>query len=155
VHINDTHEETLRLSRCLLNKNSIHFLNFSEVKPYQKFLHQLNYYENFIISNNLNFEDYCISASSVLSLYGLREGNDLDYLHSNLVQIEGHSDIHSHNEYGQNRYLQEIKDIIFNPNNHFYYGNLKVASLNVIKLLKEKRGEEKDKIDVELINTIL
>lgn len=155
VHINDTSEETLRLARCLFNKNSIHFLNNSQLQYYPKFLKQLNYYENYIKSNNLNFEDYCITASSVLSLYGLREGNDLDYLHFNSPKIKGHPDIHSHNEYGVGKYNKNIDDIIFNPSNHFYYGNLKVASLRIIKELKEKRGEEKDYKDIELINKTL
>jgi len=154
VHINDTHEETLRLSRCVLNKNSISFLNHCNIKPYQKFLQQVSYYENYIIENGLDFEDYCISASSVLSLYGLREGNDLDYLHTDSKQIQGHPDIHSHNEYGIDRYTKKTKEIVHDPNNHFYYGNLKVASLDIIKALKTLRGELKDKVDVELINTV-
>ena len=155
VHINDTHEETLRLSRCLFNKNSIHFLNNSQLKNYSKFLNQLNYFEQYIIQNNLDFEDYCITASSILSLYGLREGKDLDYLHFNPHIIQGHPDISSHNEYGVGKYPKDKDDIIFNPDNHFYYGNLKVASLNIVKELKEKRGEEKDYIDINLINSII
>lgn len=154
VHINDTHEETLRLSRCILNKNSVKFLNNCNMKPYHKFLQQLNYYENYITRNGFDFEDYCISASSVLSLYGLREGNDLDYLHTDSRQIQGHPDIHSHNDYGKGRYTKKIEEIVHDPNNHFYYGNLKVASLDIIKALKTRRGEEKDKVDVELINTV-
>tara|TARA_R110001592_G_scaffold4349_2_gene24566 strand:- start:6698 stop:8725 length:2028 start_codon:yes stop_codon:yes gene_type:complete len=155
VHINDTYEETLRLSRCLFNKNSIHFLNNSELKNYNNFLNQLNYFEQYLIENNLDFEDYCITASSVLSLYGLREGKDLDYLHFNPHIIKGHPDISSHNEYGVERYSKHKDDIIFNPENHFYYGNLKVASLEIVKALKEKRGEEKDYIDINLINKVI
>lgn len=155
VHINDTYEETLRLSRCLFNKNSIHFLNNSQFKNYYNFLSQLNYFEQYLIQNNLDFEEYCITASSVLSLYGLREGKDLDYLHFNPHIIQGHPDISSHNEYGVGKYSKDKDDIIFNPDNHFYYGNLKVASLNIVKMLKEKRGEKKDYIDINLINTII
>tara|TARA_R100000084_G_C4593324_1_gene119554 strand:- start:260 stop:637 length:378 start_codon:yes stop_codon:yes gene_type:complete len=125
------------------------------MKPYHKFLQQLNYYENYIVNNGLDFEDYCISASSVLSLYGLREGNDLDYLHTDSKEIQGHPDIHSHNSYGIGRYTKKIKEIVHDPNNHFYYGNLKVASLDVVKALKVARWEEKDKVDVELINSIV
>jgi len=155
VHINDTHEETLRLSRCLFNSNSIHFLNNSKLSNYQTFQSQLNYFEQYLIANNLDLEEYCIAASSVLSLYGLREGKDLDYLHFSPHIIQGHQDVSSHNEYGVGRYSKDKDDIIFNPDNHFYFGNLKVASLNVIKDLKLKRGEEKDYIDIDLINTVI
>ena len=115
----------------------------------------MNYFEQYLIENNLDFEDYCITASSVLSLYGLREGKDLDYLHFNPHIIKGHPDISSHNEYGVERYSKHKDDIIFNPENHFYYGNLKVASLEIVKALKEKRGEEKDYIDINLINKVI
>lgn len=154
VHINDTHEETLRLSRSVFNENSIHFLNNSRIKKYSNFLNQLKYFEDYLTKNNLDFEEYCITGSSVLSLYGLREGRDLDYLHFNPHIISGCKNIDSHNEYGIGRYSKNKDDIIFNPENHFYYGNLKVASLQIIKSLKEKRREEKDLRDIKLINLI-
>ena len=88
-------------------------------------------------------------------MYGLREGKDLDYLHFSPHIIQGHQDVSSHNEYGVERYSKHKDDIIFNPENHFYYGNLKVASLEIVKALKEKRGEEKDYIDINLINKVI
>ena len=62
--------------------------------------------------------------------------------------------ISSHNEYSHGRYDKTIDDIIYNPKNHFYYNGIKFASLDIIKALKTRRGEEKDKVDVELINTV-
>ena len=61
-------------------------------------------------------------------------------------------DIHSHNEYSKGRYDKTIDDIIYNPENHFYFNGLKYASLDIIKQLKEKRGEDKDKKDLNLID---
>ena len=153
VHINDTHEETIRLSRVLFNDNSIHFMNNSNLLPYQNFQEQLNYFKNWIIQNGLDIEDYCVTASSILSMYGLREGNDLDYLH-NGSEIQGHNMVHSHNEYGTDKYHTHRDDIIYNPVNHFYYDDIKFASLDVVKRLKEKRGEPKDFIDLELIGGV-
>lgn len=155
VHINDTHEETLRVSRCVFNDNSIHFMNKAKLRHFSSFLKQLDYYTKYLNQHSLDTEEYCITASSVLSLYGLREGVDLDYLHFNNHVIEGHSDIHSHNEYGVGRYHIERDDIIFNPSNHFYFDNIKLASLNVVKELKERRGEPKDLIDTSLIRSVL
>ena len=156
VHINDTYEETLRLSRCLLNRNSIHFLNNSKPQNYYNFYKSLNYYEEYINKNDLNHEDYCLTASGVLSLYGLREAADVDYLHDNGHEIFDPSDnIHSHNSYGVGIYKKSYHEIIHNPENHFYYGNIKVASLDVIKELKEHRNEEKDKVDVLLMENAI
>jgi hypothetical protein len=63
--------------------------------------------------------------------------------------------ISSHNEYSNGRYDKTIDDIIYNPKNHFYYNGIKFASLDIVKSLKVNRWEEKDKIDVELINSVL
>ena len=155
IHINDTHEETLRLSRCLFNGNSIHFLNNSVIANYENFAKYLNFYEQFINDNGLNSEDYCITASGVLALYGLREAADLDYIHGTSQIIEDpKNNVNSHNEYGLDLYDKTYDDIIYNPANHFYFGNLKVASLDIIKDLKTKRNESKDKVDVNLIESI-
>ena len=104
----------------------------------------------------MNHEDYCLTASGVLSLYGLREAADVDYLHDNGHEIFDPSDnIHSHNSYGVGIYKKSYHEIIHNPENHFYYGNIKVASLDVIKELKEHRNEEKDKVDVLLMENAI
>jgi hypothetical protein len=155
VHINDTPEETLRLARCLFNENSIHFLNNAELKNYTNFLNQLDYFKNNINENNLDIEDYCITASSVLSIYGLREGNDIDYIHHDNIKIEGNPMVSSHNTYGENLYPYKYDEIIYNPQHHFYAGGIKFTSLDIVKKLKEKRGEEKDVIDIKLINNFL
>jgi len=155
IHINDTHEETLRISRCLFNSNSIHFLNNSVVANYGKFNKYLNFYEQFINSNGLNPEDYCISASGVLALYGLREAKDLDYIHGTPKIIKDpKNNVNSHNEYGLNLYPKTYDDIIYNPANHFYFGNIKVASLDIVKAIKVSRNEPKDIVDLNLIESI-
>jgi len=39
-------------------------------------------------------------------------------------------------------------EIIYNPPNHFYYRGIKFASLEMVKQMKSKRGEEKDISDL-------
>lgn len=156
VHINDTHEETIRLSKLIFNKNSVHHLNNAKTVNYTVFDSCLTGFKNKINEMGLDIDDYCIGGSSPLSAYGLREGNDLDYLHFDPTEIKDSADlIHSHNAYGVGKYHLDRDEIIYNPDNHFYYRGIKFASLGVIKALKEKRGEPKDIKDVELINTIL
>jgi len=152
-HINDTHEETMRIVRVFFNDNSIHHLNNSNYIYYSKFQEQFEYYKKYITDNNLNPDKYCITASSVLSTYGLREGQDLDYLHDGDT-IDGHEDIHSHNQEIHN-YTKTRDDIIYNPNNHFWYDGVKIASLEVIRELKQNRNEPKDIVDVNMIEGVL
>ena len=153
IHINDTKEETLRLARCYFNKNSIHFMNNARYAYYSEFEEQLGYFKRHIAANNNDPEDFCITASSVLSRYGLRQGRDLDYLQSGTEEIVGHEEIHSHNKYGVGRYSTTYDDIIRNPRNHFYFNDVKYASLEIVKKLKEKRGEAKDMRDLDIINS--
>ena len=156
VHINDTHEQTLRLSKIFFNDNSIHHLNNTPQFNYLKFENTISSFKNLIEKNNLDIDDYCLVGSSPLSVYGLREGEDLDYLHINSFNIKDDKDlIHSHNEYGKNLYGLNYDEIILNPDNHFYSRGVKFASLNVIKNMKQKRNEPKDIIDINLINTLL
>lgn len=154
VHINDTDEEAIRLGRTLFNNNSVHALNNSKLVYYNDFENQLEYFKKFIENNNLDVEDYCITASSVLSKYGLRPGKDLDYLHRG-SKIKGHHMIHSHNEYAIGKYSTNIDDILYNPDNYFYYNGLKFASLDIVKKLKEFRMEQKDINDIKLIEGVL
>ena len=144
IHINDTWEETFRLSRAFFNKNSIDMMNAMKSNyyaPYDNLSYSL--FQN-LIRNKIDPDDYCVTASSVLSVLGLREGRDLDYLHRG-PRIDGHPDIDSHNEYSKGRYSKTIDDIIYNPENHFYFNGLKYASPEIIKDLKEKRGKKKIK----------
>ena len=152
-HINDTHDETVRLSRVFFNDNSIHYMNSASLVYYPKFYEMLDYYKRFIDHHSLDSDEFCVTASSILSLYGLREGQDLDYLHGEKM-IDGHPEIHSHNNEIYN-YTTSKDDILYNPENHFYFDGIKFASLNIIKQLKEKRSEPKDIVDIGLIENIL
>ena len=62
--------------------------------------------------------------------------------------------IHSHNSYALGRYHTSVDDIIYNPDNYFYFNGVKFASLDVVKKLKEKRMEEKDKKDLKLVERL-
>ena len=63
VHINDTHEETVRIMpRVLFNTNSIHYMNNSKLKYFSKFENLVHYFKNWILENNLNIEDYCVTV---------------------------------------------------------------------------------------------
>lgn len=156
VHINDTHEQSLRLSRILFNDNSIHHLNYSKIVYYEKFNFSLLKFKKYLEENNLDLDEYVIVGSSPLSSYGLRESNDLDYIHFNKIKIQDDQDlIHSHNEYGLDLYVPNYDEIIFNPEFHFYHMGVKFASLDVIKKMKIKRNEYKDVLDIDMINNII
>ncbi len=155
VHINDTHEETVRLAKCFYNQNSIDFLNRFNGRLFPLYESLLSEFEGWISQNELDSENYCISAGSVLTAFGLKECKDIDYLHSNEKAYTGNYLIQSHNDYGIGRYHVHRDDIIHNPDNYFYRYGVKYSSLDVVKKLKKRRGEDKDFRDIRLINSIL
>ena len=46
-------------------------------------------------------------------------------------------------------------EIIYNPENYFYFNGFKFISLNILKKMKQNRNEEKDKNDLKLINKLI
>lgn len=156
VHVNDTHEQTLRLARILFNDNSIHHLNKTKPVHFSKFEKCVNRFKKFLEDNNLDIDEYCVAGSSPLSIYGLREGEDLDYIHLNPTIVQDELNlIHSHNEYGKELYQPNYDEIILNPDFHFYSMGVKFASLDIIKRMKTKRNEPKDITDIQLIDTVI
>jgi hypothetical protein len=155
VHINDTHEETVRLAKCLFNKNSVHFLNTFNGRFFPLFEQLLGEYSAWIEEGQLDSENYCVSAGSVLTAYGVKECKDIDYLHSSPEEVPGNELVTSHNAYGIGRYHTETDDIVHNPENHFYRYGVKYSSLSVVKKLKEGRRESKDFKDIRRIDKLL
>lgn len=147
LHINDTHEETMRLVRVLFNQNSLHFLGWSNFQKFPGFNKMLREYRAFLADKNV--EDFCIDGSAVLAAYGLRECRDLDYLDRN--DVPGPSDlINNHNE--EMRYhITHKDDLIYNPNNHFWHSGVKFVALHALTGMKSNRGEKKDRKDVSMM----
>ena len=151
VHSSDNRKESITLAETLFVPNSIHFLNYAKLAHFNKFESWLKKYRKWIEMNNLNMECFCIDASAILSAYGLRKCADLDYLHHGYDNIStGDNYIASHNS-SIHHHVYDKDDIIFNPDNHFYYKNVKFAALHVIRAMKHKRNEPKDRVDVAMI----
>jgi hypothetical protein len=145
IHINDTQEETKRISRALFNKNSMHFLN--NANPTKRFIKMFRHFENSFVMNG----EVCITASMIMAAYGLREANDIDYLHLDDLKYQDRYLISSHNKYINDFYPDTLENIIIDPRNHFYYHGFKFISLDILKKLKEKRNELKDIKDIRLM----
>ena len=154
IHINDYHEETLRLSQLFFNDNSIHFLNAARPEFYERFYQLFYYYRDWLVRHGADGEHFCVDGSAVMAAYGIREPRDLDFLHHGYEDMSSClAEIGSHNE-DAHHHITTIDDIIFNPRRHFYLDGVKFASLDTIREMKARRGEPKDVRDVELIDTV-
>jgi hypothetical protein len=150
LHMSDNEEETFRIASSLLNKNSINYLNLGNNKISQNTKQNLlKYFKNVKADEN-----FCLTSSIVLELYGLREANDLDYLNFNSIEL-GIENVSIHNKKWLSYYPVSRDEIIFNPKYHFYFYGHKVATLEVIKKMKEQRKENKDIKDINLIKKFI
>ena len=85
-----------------------------------------------------------------MALFGICESNDVDYV----VQNSGENDLDSHNQYIK-FYGKELDELLFDPQNFFYYQNHKYLTLSCLKEFKKNRGEIKDMNDLCLIDAFL
>lgn len=151
IHISDTSSETIRMAQSFLNTNSIHFLNNAIPAQYTWFNHLFTRYRERIQENGRSQEMFCIDGSAVLAAYGIREARDIDFLvggEGEPVDLEPGIGCHNNEA---SHYNHSLDEIIFDPENHFYFEGVKFASLRRVMQMKENRGEDKDLADQTLI----
>ena len=138
------------LFRSLFNENSIHFLNNARYS--ENFRRMFKYFEN-LPKNNDNF---CLTASIVLASYGLREAKDIDYLYLEKELEDCNKElVSSHNQYIELYYPDDLQELILNPKNYFFFNGIKFLTLKNVHLMKQKRNEEKDLVDLNLIERVV
>ena len=146
IHATDQYVDTFRTATALLNENSIHFLNRANTRVSSKTKNSLTSYFNTVKTD----EDYMLTGSVVMELYGLRAANDVDYIsrETTELKLEG---VGRHKAIWLDYYHAPTDELLYNPTNYFYFNGHKCLSLSALKLMKSKRGEPKDLKDVVLI----
>jgi hypothetical protein len=154
VHSTDFFIDTFRVCSTLLNKNSLYFINNINLDKMSNNCKNLlkKYFDSFDLFQEP--DNFCVTSSIILDLFGLRQANDLDYLHINdkYINIDN---IVCHKSKWLEYYPTHKDNIIFNPINHFYFNGYKFTFLNIIKQMKLKRNENKDIQDIKLIDKYL
>ena len=167
IHTPDNQEENDRILD-LLNYNTILFMNKTP-SLYINFLNfnkLFNDLKLFCKENNIDTNKICITSSSVLSVYGIRDCGDMDlFIDNKYIDIFKKTPFDNHNKYTIDKhYSKHFEDIIYNPDNHFYFQGIKFCNLNIIEDYKKYRIEnslyskksiEKDKKDINSIIEII
>ena len=146
IHIPDTQEECNSILD-LLNYNTLSFMdktpslyiNFSNFKKLFEKLKQ------FCQENKIDTKKISITSSSVLSVYGIRDCSDLDlFIDKKYIDIFKNTQFDNHNKYTIDKhYSKHFEDIIYNPDNHFYFQGIKFCNLSIILDYKKYRVENK------------
>lgn len=152
IYISNSHEETISFAQTFFNKNSIHFLN--NAKNGNRTLDNLlAKYKSSLME--VNPEHLCITSSAVLGAYGIYTLSKIQFIHLDeelISKLKSLEDTDSCNNWVS--HCMSIDDIIYNPENHFYYNGFKFSSLQVVKRLK-KHDKNLDKRLILYINILI
>jgi len=155
VHITDTKEEAVRTARVIFNENSVHFLNFARPNIYLSTHKKINRFNEFLSKNDISTTEVALDSGMVLSAYGLRESNDIDYFVDNNIKISlCVEDIELHDEVLEHHNADKL-ELIYNPKNYFFFNDLKFISLKQLYRMKINRGEAKDLDDCSMMQTMI
>lgn len=155
VHISDTKEEAIRIARILFNENSVHFLNYAEPNKFLATDKKLKRFKKFVSKNNFQPEDVILDTSIILSLYGVRECNDIDYLSFDIESLKYKDDLIDEHTLELGFHDEDRKTLIFDPAFYFYYDDLKFISFHQLYRMKKNRAEEKDNNDLALMAALI
>lgn len=159
IHATDNQSQSLDLGRYLFTPHGIHLLNNRNMKnslSYSNFNKLLPIYKNGI---QHDIESFVVDGSAILSAYGLRDCNDIDYLSTPKAKFVGsYPYIGNHNselEY----HKKDANELIYNINNFFYLDGIKFLSLYQIYAMKQNRfkaqANPKDLDDMNKMSPLL
>jgi len=155
IHITDYKEEAIRISNLLLNKNGLHFLNFANPLKYKMIYNELNIFNSFLNKNKINKNEVLIDGSVILTLYGLRNNEDIDYLLLEHKEIKL-QDIRFENHDSELKYHKINKnELITNQKYYFQYMGFKFISFEQLFYMKQNRAEEKDINDCNMMKSLI
>lgn len=151
IHINDSHDEAVNLANLFFNDNAIDWLNSA---PYNNTKNQIQIsteFKEYCKKHKFNNNDICVSGSSILAMYGLRNSSDIDCISRSAVNIVEDGNVSSH-ETERYYYTDIFDNLVSHYPNFMTIDCIKYLSLKNILWFKIKRHEIfKDVKDILLI----
>lgn len=147
IHITDTKEEAVRISRIVFNKNGVNFLNVAKPNNFLSFHKQIYEFKKNLKKNGNSIEDFILGPEMTLACIGVRESNKIDYL--------------ANDEINKNNFLSKLEgmtpnELIYNSNNYFYYKDIKFLSLShLINITKSAVLSNENNISVDYLESLI
>lgn len=146
VHINDTHSESILMSKLFFNANTVNYLNNSH-KIFSDTFEQD--FDKFILEvDESDKENYAVVSGGVLSLFGTRATSDFDYIKTTLSEPLTFGDD------ATSKWIDKgfnTNELLLDPKNYFYYRGVKILTLKNVESYMKIRNGKKDKRDLFLI----
>lgn len=155
IHISDNWNETMDMVEMLYNRNSVEVLNRATPYVYSMVYKKLIELKQLITNNGYDKSRFIVDSSAVLEVCGLRQAEKLSFLTDFAIkaeeQIEGVDSHMSQLPY----YEISLKDMLYNPENYFYFEGMKFIYIPRLIEMKKNSGEAKDIQDVKLLEEFL
>jgi hypothetical protein len=155
VHITDTKDETDRAARTVFNDNSVHFLNHAMPNKYVSTHNKVADFKVFISNRDVRHDDVLLDGSMVLSAYGIREANDIDYFANDNSKVDIQNDAFECHDSELKYHDIEKLSLIHNPQYYFYFNDIKFVSFEQVYKMKKNRNETKDIADCKMMEALL
>ena len=155
IHITDTKEEALRVSKLVFNENSIHFLNHSSPNRFLSFHKKINKFKNFLKENKIDNNHVVLDSGVVLSAYGLRESKDIDFIALDDLNYKKQNALIDNHDTELIYHKEKKEELIFNPQFYFHFIDLKFISFKQLYNMKLERAELKDINDIKMMEALL
>lgn len=155
IHISDNWKETLDMTEILYNRNSVDFMNRATPYLYSGVYKKLGELKRLIATNGYEESRFIIDSSAVLEVCGLRVAADLDFLTDYVLEEETMIDGVDNHCSQLPYYGVSLADMLYNPENYFYFEGMKFITPQRLAEMKEKRGEVKDVIDVKMLRRFM
>ena len=139
IHITDNKCEALKISKLILNPNSLHFINNS--RPY-KYINDYNFiikFKKYLCDNELDPNKFLLTNDIVLSLYGIRSAFQKDCLVIDKI---------NHYKLDEVNFLESENNFFYNPDNYFWFADMKFLSFNNLLISKQKFKSSKNNKDL-------
>lgn len=151
IHISDNWNETLDMAELLYNRNSVEFMNRANPYKYSGVYQKIRELKERIQKNEYDIFRFIIDSDAVVEVCGLRQATDLNYLTDYVFEEEGKSNRIDNRRTHLPYYNIALTDMLYNPDNYFYFEGMKFVTPQRVMKMKENRGEEGDMEDVELL----
>lgn len=155
IHISDDWNETIDMAELLYNRNSVDFINRADPYKYSGVYCKIRELKKRIKEKGYDKSRFIMDCNAVLEVCGLRQAEDLDFLTDYAFEEEsrimGADDHRSRLPY----YHIALPDMLYNPENYFYFEGMKFITPQKLVEMKANRGEVEDVGDVKMLREFI
>lgn len=131
IHINDTYQETMTMAQTVFNEKSIRFLNETDLVRNDRFESLFATYKKWLSDAHVDKNEFCLLDTVNGSIVTNKKSTSLQFIShatmavpSAMIKRKTLLCVNTKGSFSRQEYRD---DIIFNPEKHFYYKNVKFS----------------------------